>query len=235
MERISSGIEGFDSLCQGGFPLGSTVLVSGGTGTGKTIFAMQFLIEGAQKFKEPGLYVTLESSTKNISWDMESFSWNIKKLQDESLLKIYRLNLSTDSNVEKQIEAELEIIAKTVKELGIKRLVIDSTTAFTAWIKDLGKTRYLLYELSSALKELDVTAVITAETHGLRDEYSAFGVEEFVSDAVIAMYFTPPNRSIFIRKMRGTDHSKKAHPFDFGKKGLIVKPRDEVLWEAIKK
>ena len=67
MERVKTGIPGFDDLVQGGFPKGASILVSGGTGSGKSIFAMQFIYNGAKQFNEPGLYVTLETNLKNIT------------------------------------------------------------------------------------------------------------------------------------------------------------------------
>ncbi len=237
MERISSGIPGLDGLVSGGFPKGASVLVSGGTGTGKTLFGLQFLYAGAKTEKSPGLYVTLETSTTNLAWDMESFNWDFKALQDLELLKIYRMKFSAESvdDFEREVQTQLEVVARTVKELGIQRLVLDSTTAFSAFVQEKGRLRYLLFELSSALKDTGATTILTAETGGQRDQYSAYGVEEFVADGIIALYFTPPNRSLFVRKMRGTSHSKKVHPLEIGAKGVEVKANDEVLWEALNK
>ncbi len=98
MERVKSGITGLDDLVEGGIPKGSSFLVSGGSGTGKTIFAMQYLYRGALDNKEPGLFVTLETNLKNIVWNMESFKWDIRSLQERNMMRIYRLNLSDISD-----------------------------------------------------------------------------------------------------------------------------------------
>jgi len=234
MERIKSGIKGFDELIQGGIPSNSTVLIAGGTGTGKTIFALSYLIAGAKVYKEPGLYITLEGNLQNLVWNIESFGWDIKPLQEANKLKIYRMNLHTQENVEMQIEEELKIIARLVKEMGCKRLVVDSTTAIGVWISEKGKIRHLLYSFTESLKELGCTTMLVAETRGRKLDFSAFGVEDFISDAVIGMYFIPPNRSIFVRKMRGTNHSASVHPFTISAAGIEVRPKDEILWEAVK-
>ncbi|HIH16599.1 MAG TPA: AAA family ATPase [Candidatus Diapherotrites archaeon] len=237
MERVKTGIPGFDDLVQGGIPKGASILVSGGTGCGKSIFAMQFIYNGAKQFNEPGLYVTLETNLKNLAWDMQNFNWDIKPLQDAGLMKIYRLNLGVSgdpANIEDQIEAELEVISAMVKELGAKRIVIDSTTAFGVWIREEGKLRGTLYKFVDALKDLDCTTLLTAEVRGDKHVMSAFGVEEFVADGVVALYFTPPFRSLFVRKMRGTNHSKKIHPLDISAQGLKVNPKDEIMWDAVK-
>ena len=234
MERVKTGIKGFDELIQGGFPQGSTILVSGGAGTGKTIFGLSYLYAGAKNFNEPGLYITLEGNLKNIVWNMETFGWDIKPLQDAGKFKIYKLNIHTQENVERQIEEELKVIAKLVRDMGCRRLVVDSTTAFGVWIPEQGKMRHLLYSFADSLKDMGCTTILIAETRGGKLDFSAFGVEEFIVDGVVSLYFVPPNRSIFVRKMRGTNHSKTVHPMEITAKGLVIKPKDEVMWDAIK-
>ena len=237
MDRVRTGVKGVDELLEGGIPEGSAVLLTGGSGTGKTIFALQYLYEGAKTYEEPGVFITLEGNVKNITWNMENFNWDIKKLQDKSMLKIYRLNLEPsrfDDSFDELIEKELDIIAGMVKDIGAVRLAVDSTTAFGVWIKDKGQMRYLLYKFTNALKDLNCTNLLISETSGKKDRLSAFEVEEFVSDGVIALYLTPPHRSIFIRKMRGTNHSKYIHPFDISGQAITVRPKETLLWEAIR-
>ena len=234
MERIRTGIKGLDELIQGGIPKGSSVLVSGGTGTCKTIFSMQFAYNGAMLLGEPALFVTIESNPKDIAWNMESFGWDIEKLKERQMLSIYRLKLAPKQSFADLIDEELDTISGLVKEMKIKRLVVDSTTSFASLIGERAAVRSLLFKFTDGLKDLDCTTLLTAETKGGKTEFSAFGIEEFVADGVIALYFTPPNRSIFVRKMRGTAHDKNVHPFEITGEGIVVKPREQVLWEAIK-
>ncbi len=221
-----------DELIEGGFPEGSAVLLSGGTGTGKTIFSMQFVYNGASRFNEPGIYITVEEGPTNIWWNMQNFGWDITSLTKQGLMKIYKMNL-TQRTVE-SIEEEIGRIADMVEQMGARRLVIDSTTAIGVWLPDPASIRYTIYKLVSELKKLDCTSLLVAETKGGKTDFSAFGVEEFVADGVIALYFVPPHRALFVRKMRGTKHSVKVHPFNIGKTGIVVRPRDELLWEAIR-
>ncbi len=234
MERVKTGIKGLDALLTGGIPQGSSVLISGGAGTCKTIFSMQYIYNGAKDMQEPGLFVTVESNAKNIMWNMESFNWDIRKLQDNKLMNIYRLKLNSDEEANKQIETELGIIRDQVKDINAQRLVIDSTTALGVLMSRPEAIRNTLFKFVDALKDLNCTTILTTETEILKTKFSAFGVEEFVVDGVIALYFTPPHRSIFIRKMRGTAHDKNVHPFDITKEGIVVKSKEQVLWEAIK-
>jgi len=234
LERVKTGIKGLDALLTGGIPQGSSVLISGGAGTCKTIFSMQYIYNGAKDMQEPGLFVTVESNAKNIMWNMESFNWDIRKLQDNKLMNIYRLKLNSDEEANKQIETELGIIRDQVKDINAQRLVIDSTTALGVLMSRPEAIRNTLFKFVDALKDLNCTTILTTETEILKTKFSAFGVEEFVVDGVIALYFTPPHRSIFIRKMRGTAHDKNVHPFDITKEGIVVKSKEQVLWEAIK-
>lgn len=238
MNRVPTGIPGFDELIQGGIPEGASVLVGGGPGAGKTIFAMQYIYEGARSYNDPGLYVTLETGLKDITWNMASFNWDIKTLQDKNMMKIYRLNFGNTrdvNQVQEQVEKELAIITKMVDSIDAKRLVIDSVTAFGVWLSEQGPLRHMLFEFVNRLKETGCTTVLTSEIQGEdRNKFSAFGVEEFVVDGVVALYFTPPNRSIFVRKLRGTNHSKSVHAFDIVENGIEVHPKDEILWGALR-
>lgn len=234
VERVQTGIEGLDKILEGGFPRGSTILLSGGAGTLKTITATQYIYNGAKLYNEPGIFVTVEESVKNIGWNIESFSWDIKSLEGKNMMKLYRLKLDPARDIKIQIDEELKIISDLIKKIGAKRLAIDSTTAFGIWVRETSDLRYLLYKFADGLKELGCTTLLTAETKGGKVDFSAFGVEEFVADGVLALYFVPPNRSVFVRKMRGTNHSKKIHPIELSKTGIEVRHKDEVLWESIK-
>ena len=135
MERVPSGLNGLDALIEGGFPEGRTTLISGGCGTGKTIFCTQYLYNGATKYKEPGIYVTLDERPELIRQDMLRFGWDIRKLEEEGLLQIIDGSLAkvgipseeefsmpaTGFDIDKLL---LEIM-RTTKRIGAKRLVID--------------------------------------------------------------------------------------------------------------
>lgn len=235
-EKVKSGIQGLDELLLGGIPKSGSVLVSGSSGTCKTIFCTQYLYNGAKMYNEPGIYVTLESNEKEIGWNMASFNWDIKKMQDSGLMKIYRLDLGYETKeriLDERIRNELETITSMVKSMNAKRLVVDSTTAFGLWLRD-ANLRLMLYEFTDALMSIGCTTLLTSDTRNIKTEFSAFGFEEFVVDGVIALYFTPPNRSVFVRKMRGTDHSKYLHPFEIKQNGVVISSKEQVSWEAIR-
>ncbi|MCX6804249.1 MAG: AAA family ATPase [Candidatus Diapherotrites archaeon] len=236
MERTKTGIPGLDELVNGGIPKGSNVLLSGGAGTGKTIFATQYLYNGALQFGEPGVFVTLEGNVRDIAWNMESFQWDIKSLQDQGMFTIYKLGMEfmkDSAMVEDRIDEQLKEIEKEVEEINAKRLVIDSTTVFGAYLEP-SLLRTTLFKFCDKLKTFGCTTLLTAETPISKTSFSAFGVEEFVVDGVIALYFSPPNRSMFLRKMRGTPHDSNPHPLAITNQGIVINPRDSIMWDAIK-
>ncbi|MBR9707160.1 MAG: hypothetical protein GOV15_01865 [Candidatus Diapherotrites archaeon] len=233
VERTKSGIPGLDEVLGGGFPKGSAVLIPGGPGTGKTIFCTQFLYNGAKLYGEKGIFITLEAGQANIKWNMESFGWDMKAMVDQGLLSIYHLRPKDPAQFGAQIDDELKYIESLVHKIGAQRLIIDSTTALAIWLQNPAVIRYKLMDIVERLKLLNCTTLLTAETQP-GNRYSAYGVEEFVTDGVIPLVYKPPHRALFIRKMRGTNHSKKIHPLEIGPQGFVVKNKEEIMWEALK-
>ncbi len=231
---MKTGIPGLDDVLNGGIPRTASVVLAGGPGCGKSIMAMQFIYNGAAQLREPGIFVTVQTDIQNIIWDMQNFGWNIKGLQDKNMLRIERVHFETKGDVAQQVEEQFQMMLEMVREMKAQRLVIDSITALGLWVEDRGLLRNSLFEFLSSLKRLGCTTIITAETAGNVTEYGSFGVEQYVTDGIIALYLVPPNRSLFVRKMRGTNHSKKVHPIEIGEGGITVKSKDEIMWQSLK-
>ncbi len=231
MNRIKTGIPGLDELIEGGFPVASSILLTGGPGSGKSIFCLEYLYKGANDYGEPGMYITLEEGPHNLWWNMQRFKWDLLPLERKNLLKIYKFEpeKSMKNNIEEQIN---KIVDKT-KEMGAKRLVIDSITAFSFWVEDVTEIRYGVYKLVNELRKLNCTTILTSETSGRKNDMSRFGVEEFLVDGVIMLYFMPLHRALFVRKMRGTNQDKKVHPVVINDAGISVDSKEEIAWEAL--
>ncbi|MFQ5405657.1 MAG: RAD55 family ATPase [Candidatus Micrarchaeia archaeon] len=232
MKRVSSGVPGFDALVEGGFPQGASILVSGGPGTGKSIFCLEYLYHGAKDYGEPGLYATLEEGPHNLWWNMQRFKWDLIPLEREGKLKI--LKFDPDPGAKLHLNQQMERIIEKARDMKAKRLVIDSITAFSFWAEDLPRIRAAIYNLIENLRKINCTTLLTCETKGRKSDLSRFGVEEFLSDGVLQLFFMPPHRALFVRKMRGTDHSSKVHPIVMNNEGLSVNSKEELLWESIK-
>lgn len=232
MKRIPTGISGLDELIEGGFPETSSILVSGGSGTGKSIFCLEYLYNGAKEHDQPGIYITMEEGPHNLWWNMQRFHWDLLPLEKANKLKIYKFEPSLD--MKNDVENQVRRIVDKAKAMNAKRMVIDSITAFSFWIDDLSKIRYAVYILVEELRKIDCTTILTCETDGRKNQVSRFGVEEFLVDGVVQLLYIPPHRSMFIRKMRGTNHDKRVHPVEINDDGLQINSKEEILWEALK-
>lgn len=217
-ERIASGIPGLDKLIEGGFVKGSTVLVSGGAGTGKTIFCVQYLMEGLKR-GENCMFITLEEKPENIINDVKRFGWDLEKyMNDKKLILEYQ-------DPFQMIDITAPLLDK-IKEYDIQRVAIDSTSIFEMYYKEPSEIRKQLFKLITGLEEAGTTNVITSELPERGETLGKFGVEEFISDGVIKMEFIGLGGSssfnIQVRKMRRTNHVKESFPYDITDEGIKI-------------
>jgi circadian clock protein KaiC len=218
IERIPSGIPGLDKLMEGGFVEGSTILVSGAAGTGKTIFCTQFLLEGLKR-GEICMFITLEESTEDIIGDVKRFGWDLQKYVDDKKLFL-------EAQDPFQMTDIVGPLIDEIKEKRVQRVAIDSTALLEMYYKDASDIRKQLFRLLSSLKSIDVTSVITSELPEQATTLGKFGVEEFVVDAVIVLNYLGIGEknygSLQIRKMRRTNHEKDVYPMGITDKGIVV-------------
>lgn len=219
IKRVKTGISGLDKLAEGGFVENSVTLVTGETGTCKTIFGCQFIAEGL-KNKEPGVYITLEESPNDIKNDVSQFGWNFEKYEKNDLLRIIYHDPVQVNNIDSVIIGE-------INSLKAKRLVIDSTSLIGLNIESPAQIRRRLFNIINAIKRNKCTALIISEIPEGKKGLSRFEVEEFVTDGIIVLNYLGigevSSRSLIIRKMRRTDHGNDVYPLEITKKGLVVK------------
>jgi len=217
-ERIKTGIPGLDSLIEGGFLKGHTVLITGPAGAGKTIFCCQFLWEGLNN-GERCMYITFEELPEEIKVDALAFGWDFGKYENEGKLVLTHKDPFQVTDITGRLENEIE-------RNKITRVVIDSTSLLGLYFKDPHDIRRELYKLMCALKSTEATSVLTAETKEDMEFVPRFGVEEYVADASIILFFTGIGesgfRSLQVRKMRNTKHSTNTHPFEITKNGITI-------------
>jgi KaiC/GvpD/RAD55 family RecA-like ATPase len=219
-ERIPSGIPGMDNLMEGGFVKGSTVMVSGAAGTGKTIFCMQFLMEGLKK-GEICMFITLEEKPQDIIDDVKRFGWDLQKYIDDKKLFL-------EFQDPFQITDITSPLLDKIQQHKIQRVVVDSTAVFELYYKEPAEIRKQLFKLLTGLKGIGVTSIITSELPEGESykNLGKFGVEEFVVDGVIALYYLGiggGTGSLQIRKMRRTKHYRENVSMEINDKGILVK------------
>jgi len=235
LSKVASGIPGFDEISHGGIPKGRTTLVSGTTGSGKTVFSTQFLYEGTVEFDENGVFVTFEETPQDIIRNTKGFGWNIDKLVKENKWAFVDASLDDSSSVEVgqyDLGAFLARIAYAIKKVKAKRVVIDSVSALFTHYHDHGVVRRELHKLAANLKKSNVTCILTAERPLEDGGISRYGVEEFVSDNVILLHNRPNlqeerERTVEILKFRGLPHDSEEAPLLVSVKGMNIYPRSK--------
>ena len=228
LERVPTGIKGLDDAMSGGFITDSINLVAGSPGSGKSIFAMQYLVNGAKKYNEPGVYITFEERKNKITQYMGNFGWDLKNLIANKKIEILE---QSPMDIKKATAKELlGLKFKIVKELKAKRLVIDSMSAFSLLFKDDFEKRTAHIQLFEMLRDWGVTALLTAE-YDIEDHKSM--PLDFEVDSIVWLYNMKKadvrTRALEIYKMRGSKHLQKTFPLELSDKGVIIYPEQSVF------
>ncbi|TFG10964.1 ATPase [Candidatus Thorarchaeota archaeon] len=234
MNRVKTGIPGFDSLVKGGLIEGSTILVSGRTGTGKTIFGLQFLYHGAVKHDDHGVFVTLETRPHLLRAQAMGFGWDLKNLEDEDKIIIIdaassKAGLPTSEKFALKrgfdITSFAEEIYQAVDHCGAKRLVIDCLSGLGLRFSEPSEVRRELHRIGSLLNEMNVTSLFLSEALNTNRQSRA-DVEQFVTQGLVLLDLAEHNnelqRSLLVWKMQATPHSMKRHHFEIGQRGIKI-------------
>ncbi|MBU4501317.1 MAG: AAA family ATPase, partial [Nanoarchaeota archaeon] len=240
---VQTGIEGLDSLLEKGIPRGTSVIVAGGPGSGKTILCLQ-AINNAVKKGENAIYISLEEHPFRLEKHMHDFGWNPENFIKKGLLKIIRVDPFA---IARDVEA---LLAKAKGELMIdfeevasimpqgfkpKWVILDSISALESAFKDDEDTyRLYIQQLFRYFERLGVTSLLVSETENIPKKYSRTGVEEFLADGVMVLYHLKKGnireRAIEILKMRGSAHQSKIVAMQIiSEVGIEVYPEQEIF------
>ncbi|MBO8160062.1 MAG: KaiC domain-containing protein [Thermosipho sp. (in: Bacteria)] len=232
MRKIETGIEGLDEILFGGIPEKNVVLLSGGPGTGKTIFSQQFLWQGLQK-GEPGIYVALEEHPIQVRQNMKQFGWEVKPFEEKGmfiLVDAFTAGVGRSKEFEKYIVLDLmdlrdflDVLRQAIKDINAKRVVIDSVT--TLYLNKPTFARSIILQLKRILAGTGCTSLFVSQISIDERGFGGPGVEHGV-DGIIRLDLNEIEgelkRSLIIWKMRGTNHSLRRHPFEITNNGVKI-------------
>lgn len=233
MEKIATGIPGFEVLTKGGIPRGRTTLVSGRSGTGKSIFALQVACSLAAE-GEPAIYVAIEERPGDLEATANSLGFDASTLVKARELQFLDLRRPaqgpTHVTGEYDISGLCEILIARASSIGAKLIVIDSITALFRPRPDENTIRTLVFQLVNTIEDRGLTLIITAEAPHDYSRATTFGVEDYVCDLVLVLRNVIDGkrrrRSIEVQKYRRSAHYKGEYPFTITEHGLTIFPMD---------
>ena len=226
LERISTGVPGLDSLIEGGIPKGSTVMIAGRSGSGKTILCAQFLYYGLNK-NENGLYISFSESKAQFYTNIKTLGMDFDKFERQGNFTFLDLASLTKDGIQDTLE---EILA-TIRTTNTKRLVLDSFSAISLAFEHQSEARNAIHVLlGKIMRSEGITSLLVMEIPYGR-ENMGYGIEESVVDGIILLDHTEDNTSpIILRvfKMRGTAINRESHVWTIIKNGMILYPKQSL-------
>jgi circadian clock protein KaiC len=232
---IKTGIDGLDTIFQGGIPRSNTILVQGVAGTGKTLMGIEFIFQGISQYDEPGLIVVFETSPDKLVRDAAQFGWNLDELQAQHKLKII---FTSPHVLESELRSPNSLLLQTAAEMGARRIFIDGIGLLSPAIPDGGHSplsgpgsyRELLLQLMEGLQRQNLTAMLSHETGSREQSLATLESAGFLADTLIELTLNRQSRSgqrgIEIIKSRGQEYISGPHTLRItSKKGLEVFPR----------
>lgn len=229
ISKLATGIAGFDQITGGGLPKGRTTLVCGGAGCGKTLFAMEFLVNGVVDYDEPGVFIAFEETEDELTSNVASLGFDVGALVARKQLAIDFVKVDR-AEIEEAGDYDLEglfvRLAHAIDSVGATRVVVDTLEALFSGFSNEALLRAELRRMFRWLKDRGVTAVVTGEQG--QGTLTRYGLEEYVSDCVIALDNRVADqvstRRLRIVKYRGTAHGSNEYPFLIDERGFSVLP-----------
>jgi circadian clock protein KaiC len=229
LPKTLTGIIGLDEITAGGVPKGRPTLICGEAGTGKTLFSIEFIVNGATKYNEPGVFVAFEEKSEELATNVASLGFDLKKLIADKKIRVDHVHVDR-SEIEETGEYDLEglfiRLGYAIDSIGAKRVVLDTVENLFSGLENEGILRAELRRLFVWLKDKGVTAIITGERG--EGKLTRQGLEEYVSDCVIVLDHRIQNqistRRLRVLKYRGSMHGTNEYPFLIDEEGISVLP-----------
>lgn len=234
-DRIATGIAGFDHLVGGGLPQGTVNLVAGPAGSGKSLFGLHYIYNGAVRFGEPGLYLVLEETRESIERAMVAYGMDPGPLERSGQFLLVDMGEVRADDPSKSVVGFDDIrdfLAAALPRSRAKRLVIDSLSAIGLYYSTPEELRERLFAFARFLRSHDLTTLLITESiEG--GSLTRYDVEQFVADSFIHLGLEEVKgdlrRTLTIRKMRFTRHDSTKHPVHITSSGIVVMDQEKVV------
>src|SRR5512144_1508194 len=229
LAKAPTGISGLDEITGGGLPRGRPTLLCGAAGCGKTLLAMEFLVRGATRFGEPGVFMAFEETADELVQNVRSLGFDADRLVRRNKLVIDHVRVER-SEIHETGEYDLEglfvRLGHAIDTVDAKRVVLDTIESLFSGFSNPMILRAELRRLFRWLKEKGVTTVITGERG--ETTLTRQGLEEYITDCVIVLDHRVneqmSTRRIRVIKYRGSIHGTNEYPFLIDETGFSVLP-----------
>jgi circadian clock protein KaiC len=229
VEKAPTAIAGLDEITFGGFPRGRATLICGSPGCGKTMLGVEFLVNGAREFGEPGVFVTFEETTHELTVNAASLKFDLEKLTREGMLAIDHVHVDPNEIAETgeyDLEGLFVRLKYAIESVGAKRVVLDTIEALFSGFSNTAILRAEIRRLFQFLKSFGVTAIVTGERG--ENSLTRYGLEEYVADCVILLdqrvTEQVTTRRLRVVKYRGSSHGTNEYPFIIDERGFSLLP-----------
>jgi circadian clock protein KaiC len=221
--RVRTGIAEFDRMLGGGFMRGDAVMLAGSAGSGKTTLALQYLVNGATQFGEPGIYMAFEQLPDQLYRDARNFGWDLPRLEAEGKLRV----ICTSPNLFVEDGAAEALLDQPVKEIGARRIVVDSLSHLSMFVKE-EDMRLQLYRTIMLFKSKGLSSILLWEAQ--QTAAHTFAISDvgtsFLVDAIVMLRFVEIDSAIrkamVIMKMRGSAHDRRLREYEITPNGITV-------------
>jgi circadian clock protein KaiC len=245
IERVPTGIPGFDVMIGGGFPLGRVVLILGEPGAGKTILCSQFLMNGLTRFGENGIYVSMDESKGHYAREMATFGWDFSSAEKQehfsfvdaspirSLPNEIKVGKLAIGRQDFSLISLLEAIKSSASRVRARRVVVDTISLFLSQFPNVNENRKALLDLVDALSETGATCLLTAELSRIGLKGRSIQLEEYLAHGVVVMQTIHTgrtmDRTIQVEKMRETQIDRQPRPYKITERGIEVYSKESVI------
>ena len=229
MDRVRTGIKGLDEMVNGGLLPETANLVEVAPGTGKSTLGMQFIYNGITQFNEPGLIMSFEEFPQQYYRDAETFGWNFRQLEQTDKLRVIMTSPEVGKADLERVGGRIETLTR---EIGAKRILVDSLSHFERLTDDPAELRSMLFSFVNSLKREGLTSILTRESQAFigesesSEEDAAFIVDSYIMLRYVEIE-SAIRKALLVLKLRGSDHAKDIRQFEITPTGIEVRSKFE--------
>ncbi|MDD5224865.1 MAG: circadian clock protein KaiC [bacterium] len=229
LAKIGTGVDGFDNILNGGYPAGRTTMLKGGPGAGKTLFAIQFLLQGALKGR-PGIFVTFEESVEAIRINSMTLGWDLRALEEKGLLFLYHAKLDSAAVTAGpfSLKALIAILDGKSRSMGAQQLVIDAIDILMRRFENSACARNELNSVHEWLDEKKITTLLSIKSNEDPEMFARFGFLDYMADCVVNLdhrvFDQISTRRLRVLKYRGSAFGTNEYPYVISETGISLVP-----------